>query len=107
MQETNIKAGILLRQERIKRGYSQEELGASVGITFQQIQKYEKGINRISLPTLFAMCKFLQIKPESFVSQIGHDIDEQEIDLTDMRELLSMSKEARAKLTAAYKILAE
>jgi len=37
-----------IRSQRILRGLSQTELGNKIGVTFQQIQKYEKGSNRVS-----------------------------------------------------------
>src|SRR3954464_2949123 len=37
-----------IKAARIEAGMSQEELGKDLGVTFQQIQKYEKGVNRIS-----------------------------------------------------------
>jgi transcriptional regulator with XRE-family HTH domain len=44
---------------------SQEELGRRLGITFQQIQKYERGANRISASTLYHLAKILDV-PVSF-----------------------------------------
>ena len=41
--------GMSLRENRKKLGLSQEELGEMVGLSYQQIQKYERGINRMSL----------------------------------------------------------
>ena len=51
----NQAAGAALRQQRVSCGLSQESLGKPVGITFQQIQKYESGRNRISLQRLIEM----------------------------------------------------
>jgi transcriptional regulator with XRE-family HTH domain len=48
-QAIDVVAGRNLRLLRGIRGYSQEELGDEVGISFQQIQKYENGKNRMSL----------------------------------------------------------
>jgi transcriptional regulator with XRE-family HTH domain len=41
--------GERVRQARIEEGWSQMQLGEALGVSFQQIQKYEKGVNRISL----------------------------------------------------------
>lgn len=43
------------------RGMSQQELGAALDITFQQIQKYEKGTNRISASRLIDICDALDV----------------------------------------------
>jgi transcriptional regulator with XRE-family HTH domain len=46
--ELDQRVGERLRSRRLKMGFSQTELGAAAGVTFQQIQKYERGTNRIS-----------------------------------------------------------
>jgi transcriptional regulator with XRE-family HTH domain len=50
--ETHI--GRRLREARLLRGLSQTALGKRVGVTFQQIQKYERGVNRIGGSRLWA-----------------------------------------------------
>lgn len=52
----DLHAGSRLRLARTSRGLSQAELAASIGVTFQQIQKYERGANRISASALFRFC---------------------------------------------------
>lgn len=102
MKDIDIKAGILLRRERTLRGYSQDELAKSIGVTFQQIQKYEKGLNRISLSTLFAICEFLRMMPEMFVGQIEFDGAEDAQDLTGVKDFLTIPPKTRNKLIAFY-----
>jgi transcriptional regulator with XRE-family HTH domain len=51
--------GERLRAVRTEKGLSQAALGEAVGVSFQQIQKYERATNRISASTLFAICQFL------------------------------------------------
>lgn len=53
--------GTQLRQRRALLGLSQEKLAEQVGITFQQIQKYENGANRISASRLYEFSKVLDI----------------------------------------------
>lgn len=53
--------GHRLRLRRSLMGISQEKLAESVGVSFQQVQKYEKGMNRISASRLFQFSKFLQV----------------------------------------------
>lgn len=62
--------GAKVRQCRIERGVSQEKLAAYLGITFQQVQKYEKGTNRIALSTFFRICEALDISELAVVSAI-------------------------------------
>ena len=55
------EVGANLRQYRIRAGLSQEALGAKIGVTFQQVQKYEKGTNAIAMARLPAICEALNI----------------------------------------------
>ncbi|MFN4296470.1 MAG: helix-turn-helix domain-containing protein [Brevundimonas sp.] len=47
-------------------GYSQSQLGAALGLTFQQVQKYEKGANRISSSKLWEIAQFFKVEPSYF-----------------------------------------
>jgi transcriptional regulator with XRE-family HTH domain len=58
--------GSRVRMRRILLGFSQEKLGAALGLTFQQVQKYEKGTNRISASRLQEISKTLNIAPSYF-----------------------------------------
>jgi len=60
--EIDIHVGQRLRLARILRGLSQDELGKEVGVTFQQIQKYERGTNRVSAGRLVALAKALELE---------------------------------------------
>lgn len=53
--------GSRVRQRRMLLGMSQEALGRAVGLTFQQIQKYERGINRIGASRLFSLSQILKV----------------------------------------------
>jgi transcriptional regulator with XRE-family HTH domain len=53
--------GERLRIERQRKGLSQSDLAKEVRITFQQIQKYEKGLNRISAARLMEIARFLGV----------------------------------------------
>jgi transcriptional regulator with XRE-family HTH domain len=53
--------GTQMRNGRTALGLSQEVLGEKLGVSFQQVQKYENGINRVSAARLFAICKALKI----------------------------------------------
>lgn len=58
--------GERLRMRRVMTGKSQTELAAALGITFQQVQKYEKGANRISPGKLVLAGRFLDAAPTFF-----------------------------------------
>jgi len=53
--------GSRVRMRRLLLGMSQEKLGDELGITFQQVQKYEKGTNRVSASRLQAISDILQV----------------------------------------------
>ena len=61
----DIHVGARLRLQRTLLGLSQEKLGEAVGITFQQLQKYERGATRISASRLFNLAQVLDV-PVSF-----------------------------------------
>jgi len=56
--------GQRLRAYRLAAGMSQTAVGNRLGVTFQQIQKYEKGVNRLSGARLVAVTELLHVKPE-------------------------------------------
>ena len=53
-------------EKRISLGYNQSDLGRALGLTFQQVQKYEKGTNRISASKLWEISRFFQVDPDWF-----------------------------------------
>ena len=58
--------GMRVRMRRMLVGMSQEKLGESLGITFQQVQKYEKGTNRISASRLQQIAETLNVPVDFF-----------------------------------------
>lgn len=58
--------GARLRLRRLLLGMSQETLGAKLSLTFQQVQKYEKGTNRISASRLFELARALEVPVQYF-----------------------------------------
>jgi transcriptional regulator with XRE-family HTH domain len=69
--DVDIHVGSRLRVRRTLLGMSQDALADSVGITFQQIQKYERGANRISASRLFQFSKILEVPISFFYEQLG------------------------------------
>ena len=62
---TDKHVGARVRMRRMMLGMSQEKLGDALGLTFQQVQKYEKGANRIGASRLQQIAQILQV-PVSF-----------------------------------------
>ncbi|MCA0279497.1 MAG: helix-turn-helix domain-containing protein [Proteobacteria bacterium] len=63
---TDVHVGGRIRLRRNMLGMSQEKLGESLGITFQQIQKYEKGTNRVGASRLQAIASILSVSVSFF-----------------------------------------
>ena len=70
-------------ERRIALGYNQSDLGRALGISFQQVQKYEKGANRISSSKLWDTARFLQVDVGSFFAGLPGGVDGP-ADLTDL-----------------------
>jgi len=64
--------GSRVRLRRMLLGMSQERLGESMGLTFQQVQKYEKGVNRIGASRLFQISKILDVPVQFFFEEAPH-----------------------------------
>src|ERR671916_1521258 len=62
----DIRVGARLRLRRNMLGLSQEKLGELIGLTFQQIQKYERGVNRIGASRLYELSRVLDVSVSFF-----------------------------------------
>ena len=62
----DLHVGSRVRLQRMLLGMSQEKLGEQLGLTFQQIQKYEKGINRIGASRLYELARVLGVSVQFF-----------------------------------------
>jgi transcriptional regulator with XRE-family HTH domain len=62
----DIHVGSRVRFRRMLLGMSQEKLGEKLGLTFQQVQKYEKGINRIGASRLYDLAQVLGVSVQFF-----------------------------------------
>ena len=71
--EMDVHVGQRLRVRRSLLGLSQEKLAEALGITFQQVQKYERGTNRVSAGRLFDLGNILEVPVSYFFEQFGQD----------------------------------
>ena len=62
----DVHVGSRLRLRRTLLGMSQEKLGQAIGLTFQQVQKYERGANRIGASRLFDLSRVLDVTVSFF-----------------------------------------
>ena len=67
------QVGKNLRVLRLAKGLSQTELGDALGVSFQQIQKYEKGTNRLSAAALCQIAEILQVPILSFFKGVADE----------------------------------
>lgn len=66
MTEVDTFVGKQIRARRMERGKSQTDLAEAIGVRFQQIQKYESGVNRVSASRLWAIADALETPVEYF-----------------------------------------
>ncbi len=103
--------GNRLRERRILLGLSQTRLGESLGLSFQQIQKYERGIDRISVGRLVHLAHVLDVPITYFFEELSapEGVDggelEDSVSRSSAAEALSedpMSKRETLELVRAY-----
>ena len=71
--EIDAHVGSRLRLRRLLMGISQEKLGAALGLTFQQIQKYERGVNRVGASRLYDLCNVLDVPVAYFFADMPEE----------------------------------
>lgn len=84
----DVHVGARLRERRVALGVSQERLGESLGLTFQQIQKYEKGVNRIGASRLFQIARILDAPVQFFFDGAPVDDGDSEGDTPEIMRFL-------------------
>ncbi|HTV89921.1 MAG TPA: helix-turn-helix transcriptional regulator [Stellaceae bacterium] len=65
----DVQVGSRVRLRRNMLGLSQEKLGDALGLTFQQVQKYERGANRVSASRLYQLSRVLDVPVRFFYDQ--------------------------------------
>ena len=71
----DVHVGSRVRLRRTLLGYSQETLAQTLGLTVQQVQKYERGTNRIGAGRLFHLSTVLDCTPEFFFQDMPEEIE--------------------------------
>lgn len=69
----DVHVGARVKFRRMIMGLSQQTLGEQLGLTFQQVQKYEKGANRISASRMYEIAKLLQAPIQFFYDEFGDE----------------------------------
>lgn len=70
----DIHVGSRVRLRRTLLGMSQEKLGDALGLTFQQVQKYERGANRIGSSRLYKLSQILDVPVSFFFDDMSNDV---------------------------------
>ena len=70
----DVQVGNRIRIRRMLIGMSQERLGDLLGLTFQQVQKYEKGVNRVGAGRLFEVARILGVPIEFFYEGVDAQV---------------------------------
>jgi len=111
-----------IRRRRKVRGLSQSALAAAIGVTFQQVQKYERGANRVSASTLWRIAQALRCEPAAFfpgypalgggseadgLGPVGRAFLASDGGLALARAWLALTPDRRAALLAAARALAQ
>ena len=66
----DIAVGRRIRQRRAMLGFSQTKLATELGVTFQQVQKYEKGVNRVGSSRLQSIARVLEVSVSYFFDEL-------------------------------------
>lgn len=68
--EADVTFGEILRRARLAAGLSQDDLAKAIGLTFQQVQKYENGANRVSISRLLEMARAVGVAPARLMEDL-------------------------------------
>lgn len=97
----DVHVGSRVRQRRTLLGLSQEKLGDALGLTFQQVQKYERGANRIGASRLFDISRVLNAPIPYFFEDLANG-DAAEEAMEDANAAGLLTKRETLELVRAY-----
>ena len=91
------QVGRRIRQARRAAKLTQGQLGNKIGLTFQQVQKYEKGVNRVSAGTLYEIAKVLDIPISWFFDEdvVDRISELKEADASDFNDCMNLLLDLR------------
>jgi transcriptional regulator with XRE-family HTH domain len=95
-QDIDVAVGARIRIRRKQLGVSQADLADGIGVSFQQVQKYERGTNRVSASMLAAIAAVLQCSPASLFGSVDGDGG------VDVEILTLISEDGALELLRAY-----
>src|SRR3954471_21943440 len=101
----DVHVGSRVRLRRTLLGMSQEKLGEAIGLTFQQVQKYERGANRIGASRLFDLSRVLDVPVSFFFDDMTNEIAGRQGGFADSQESFDskeLSKREILELARAF-----
>ncbi len=108
----DVHVGARVRLRRTLLGMSQEKLGEALGLTFQQVQKYERGANRVGASRLYDLSRVLDVPVSFFFDDMNDELKSQSpaqiVGLTELQEAPAhfehdpMAKRETLELVRAY-----
>lgn len=104
----DVAVGNRVRELRTRAGMSQTDLGEKLGVSFQQVQKYEKGVNRMGASRLIQICDALQVPiTELFIgiSSVDEARDRDLVDPETMRIARDIQRISDEQMKAALRHL--
>ena len=90
----DFELGERIRARRIEVNMSQTELAVVLGVSFQQVQKYEKGVNRVNANRLGVIAEALKMRPEEFLQSKDR--------IPEVSSLIDVSSEDTLRMIRAY-----
>ncbi len=75
----DIHVGARVRLRRTLLGMSQEKLGEAIGLTFQQVQKYERGANRVGASRLYDLSRVLEVPVSFFFDDMPEEVSSKSV----------------------------
>lgn len=87
----DVRIGQRMRARRLDIGMSQERLAELLGVTFQQVQKYEKGVNRVAASRLFDVASALEVPVASFFEGLRSKVERGAAGAGDGREAIDVA----------------
>ena len=104
----NTEIGKVLRDLRLSAGMTQSKVANYIGVTFQQVQKYEKGTNALSITKFVRFCNLFEISATKLLEKTGvmfkHDKENptgKQVKITEV-SLEEITKDPKMRLDAKY-----
>ena len=103
----DLNVGKRLRMRRTLLGMSQEQVAEALELTFQQLQKYEKGANRVSASRLFELSQILDVPVSYFFEEMPANLNSRDRVTVPMsnKEFDPMTKRETLELVRAYSLI--